>query len=484
VDKDIAKRLTAWKNDPIAFFVEALGIPKAYVWGKMKEMCETVALSRKIAIKAGHGVSKSFSVARLCLWYLYTHYPATIFTTAPSHNQVENILWREIRDALNKAAFQLGGKITTTKLELEDKWFAIGFATKPDQGQENATKIQGLHNEHVMIIFDEAAGIIKPIWEAKEGLMTNEKAKFIAIGNPTQATGEFVDCFNDPTYEKITISVFDSPNYKAGTEIIPGLSGKEFVESIRHKYGEDSNQWKSRVLGEIPDANADGLLTKQWIREAEEAKYKESDQDEDKRFVVWDVADGGEDAHVIKSYVNMNEVESIEVLGRKIEEVEPKVWRALRKIRGNCIVVDADGIGRVATEFLEGSADINTEIIPFEGSSKDVDDEDMFRNKRDQGHWKMRDAFVERKIKIIPNQNARNEYQTLRLMDNPRGLIQMEPKKDIKKRISRSPGHSDCTMMMCSEYEDIPVSETPEDNDPYGYRSRDSYVFKNHAMAV
>jgi hypothetical protein len=44
---------------------------------------------------------------------------------------------------------------------------------KTDTVTEQATRFQGFHNENVLILFDEAAGILREIWEAKDKLLTN-----------------------------------------------------------------------------------------------------------------------------------------------------------------------------------------------------------------------------------------------------------------------------------------------------------------------
>ena len=82
-------KILEWKNDPILFFIEALGLDPEMIWFKMRELAEAVKDHKRVAVKAGHSVSKTYSMARIALWYLYTHYPSTIITTAPTHSQVE-----------------------------------------------------------------------------------------------------------------------------------------------------------------------------------------------------------------------------------------------------------------------------------------------------------------------------------------------------------------------------------------------------------
>jgi hypothetical protein len=446
---------------------EVLDVAPEHVWCKMVEVAESLRDHQYTVVKAGNSLSKSYSVARLALWFLYTHYPSTVITTAPSQTQVEEILWREIAQAHANARIPLGGELLKTSLDLQKsvkgkKWFATGFATRPDTVTQQATRVQGFHNENVLVIMDEAAGVLTEIWDAVAKLLTTPRQKFLAIGNPTVAHGDFVDCFKDAKFNKVTISVLDSPNYIAKTEVIPGLSGVEFVEQTKAKYGEGSNFYKAMVLGEIPSEDVDALLQMAWIEAAENRKV-EHYFGYTKRFVTWDVADGGDDPHVIKAWENTTEIDSVELLGKKVEEAEPYVWRMLRKYRGNTIVVDGDGIGRVAVSLLEQTKDKNTFIIPFYGSSTEVNTPETFLHKRSEACWDMRNMFEKGIISIASIPEQREELAAIKLdQDTRKGNIAVEPKKLLKKRINRSPNHMDNIMMMAGMFEEIPVVEKAE----------------------
>jgi phage terminase large subunit len=448
-----------YQDDPIGFMVEVLDVSPNHVWSKMVELAESVRDYDYVCAKAGNSVSKSFTLGRLCNWFLFTHYPSTVITTAPSNIQVEEILWREIRDSHANSKIPLGGKVLKSKLELGEKWFATGFATKPDTVTKQATRLQGFHNENVLIIIDEAAGVDPLIYEAIDRLMSSEgNVKLVLVGNPTTSQGNFVDCFKDSKFKKITISAFDTPNYKEGREVIPGLAGRKFVQMVTDKYGVESNQFKSMITGEIPDEDIDSLIPISWIERAEKATEVDYDYKFTKRYIVWDVADGGNDAHVIKAYENTTEIDSLEIRGKKVEEAEPYVWRMLRTIGGNTIVVDADGVGRVAVGLLEGSKDGATDIIAFAGSDRDsVAEPETFYNRRHEGHWKLRELFEKSRISISDIPEQKEELSSIKLVDHKRGFIAVEPKKLLKDRIKRSPGHSDCHMMMAGTFEYIKI---------------------------
>ena len=483
-DQDRLDKFKRYIDDPIGFFTDFLDVDPKHVWSKMVEIVESIRDYQFTAVKAGNSLSKSYTVARAALWFLYTHYPATVVTTAPSTVQVEEILWREINTAHANAKIKLGGEPTKTSLDMQSwarkmgfrdgsgKWYAMGFATKPDTIETHATRFQGFHNHHVLLIFDEAAGIHKKIWEAADKLLTTPTQKLCVIGNPTMSKGDFVDCFKDARFNKVTVSVYDSPNYQAGKEVIPGLSGREFVETVKNKYGEHSNYFKAMVTGEIPDEDVDSLIPISWIERAEgrEVEYPFKSI---KKFIVWDVADGGDDLHVIKAWHNTTEVDSVEIRGKKVEEVEPYVWRLLRKIDGNAIVVDADGVGRVAVGLLEQSASKGVSIIPFEGSSKEVREKNMFQNRRHEAHWAMREFFEKDMISISRIAEQREELASIKLVDHSKGFIAVEKKKDLKDRLGRSPDRGDCIMMMCGTFWDIPIITKLNSRYPWKDKKKD-----------
>jgi len=262
-DRDAVALLLGGQRDPIGFMTSCLDVKPNHVWSKMRDVAEAVRDYPRVAVKAGHSVSKSYTAARLALWFLVCHPPATVVTTAPTHKQVEDILWREIAASHAEAKVPIGGTLTTTNLDLGPKWFATGFSTRPDTVTKQATAFQGYHNTHVLVILDEAAGIMPQIWEAADSLLSSGYCRLLAIGNPTSPYGRFPDCFREGSgYKCITISVLDTPNYQEDRDVIPGLAGRRFVEQAKRVYGEQSNYFRSRVLGEIPDYTEGSIFGK------------------------------------------------------------------------------------------------------------------------------------------------------------------------------------------------------------------------------
>lgn len=262
------KFIAKYQPDPIRFQIDCLDVKPEYVWSKMVEMAESVRDYQKTCVEAGHSVSKDYEAARIGLGFLFTHKPSTVVISGPGNNQVENIFFREVKEAYNKAKIPLGGRLTACKLDLDSKWFMIGFTASEDPGTDENTRTQGFHNEWVLVILTEAAGVPVSVWKAVESLIITNKHRLLVYGNPTKAQGPFADASNDPSYHYINISVKDTPNFIEGREVIPGVSGREYEAGIRLKYGIDSNEYAIRVLGRKPEYTV-GTYLGQWLAKAE-----------------------------------------------------------------------------------------------------------------------------------------------------------------------------------------------------------------------
>jgi hypothetical protein len=280
--------LMRYQDDPIGFGVNVLGVKPGFVWPKMREVCESVRDYQLTAVPAGHSVSKTFSAGRIVVpWFKCCFQPSTVITTAPSDNQVKNQLWREIHASYSGARIPLGGKLTTTmwdhkpsdavmaslspeQRELWEKNFAIGFSTSPDSTSDHASKMQGWHNEWMLVLIDEACGIARQIWRTvMEALVVNPRCKVLAIGNPTDPESDFASAcrlggkldhletssepyMSDMGFHVVPVSVLDTPNYIEGREVIPGLAGRDYEERICKRYAKGSNGWLIRVKGAFP----------------------------------------------------------------------------------------------------------------------------------------------------------------------------------------------------------------------------------------
>jgi hypothetical protein len=290
VERKIGDKILSYRKDPAGFAVDVLGVRKEYIWHGLRAVLESVRDNQLTAVPAGHSLSKTFGAGRILVpWFKTCFQPSTIITTAPSDNQVRNQLWREIHAGVNGSRIPLGGNLTTLQWEVKPSsgvlaklspeqralWemnFAIGFSTTADTVSETATKIQGWHNKWVLIVLDEAGGLLPQITKTvMESLVINERVKVLAIGNPTEAFGFFADIIEPNSgWNVVNLSVVNTPNYIEDKEVVPGLAGRAYERLIGDSYGRDSETYKVRVLGQKP-TYTEGTFYGKLISEAKKA---------------------------------------------------------------------------------------------------------------------------------------------------------------------------------------------------------------------
>ncbi|MXZ92763.1 MAG: hypothetical protein F4W95_05885 [Chloroflexi bacterium] len=247
--------------DPVRFAEETLGVS---LWDKQKGVLNAIRRRRRVAVRSGNGLGKDFTAAVALLWYLHAHDPGIVLSTAPTFRQVRHVLWRQIHALHRRAAETLGGKLLDIRWELAEDRYAMGLsATGADQ-------FQGFHCENMLVVVDEAEGVAEPIYEAIDAVMTSVNPKLLLISNPTRLSGAFYRAFHQEQgiYETITISALDSPNVENGRIDVPGLVTAQWVEERRAVWGENSDRFRSRVLGRFPERGADSLIAMSDIEAA------------------------------------------------------------------------------------------------------------------------------------------------------------------------------------------------------------------------
>jgi len=157
------------------------------------------------AVKSGHGIGKT-----ICAAWALVHIDSLVVTSAPTFNQVENVLWKgKVLELINnnpKIKQLLEVRNTSMNIKDHPGWMALGRSSnKPDN-------LQGLHAPYVLLILDEAPGIDEDIIQAVMGTLTTE-AKCLLIGNPTRNEGFFYDCFHSKRnmWNTLTVSSVVSP---------------------------------------------------------------------------------------------------------------------------------------------------------------------------------------------------------------------------------------------------------------------------------
>jgi phage terminase large subunit len=114
-----------------------------------------------VAVKSCHASGKTFSLAEIVLWWMMRWPDGIAITTSSSWEQVRREVWGEILKALRGSQIQFPVP-NQTEMTLAPDCYALGLSTN------DATRIQGFHGNHVLVVIDEAPGLDVAIWEAIE----------------------------------------------------------------------------------------------------------------------------------------------------------------------------------------------------------------------------------------------------------------------------------------------------------------------------
>lgn len=499
--------LAIFRNNPATFFTHILG---AKYERYQEEILNAIVAHDRVAVSASHSIGKSWTLARVVLWYLYTHPYSKVITTAPTGRQVEKILWSEIRTAHMHSKYPLGGRVLTTEIKVteEGDWAAIGFSPNNEansgaDGQGTTSNFQGWHSPYLMLIFDEATGVKPQLWVMGEGLLTTANVKFIAIANPTSTQSDFYKCFSNRAWHKIRLSCFDSPNLIANnitcldqllTEVNlcrslddeafharmksyvvtrPWLLTLRWVVEKALEWGTDSALFLSKVLGEFPEEGENVLMPLRIVEEAQEREYQF--QPGDRKTLGVDVARFGSDSSVITRMSGRAFTSKKVINKRRTTEVVGEVVAMCAEEMPDIIVVDETGLGSGVVDQLEELRQEGIKIHPSvevrgvqfgagvecstEGCRHDRDcDKAKYTNLKAR-MFDLLAKDMRTRIALIDEEVYLSELPSIQYKFNSKGQMHIESKDEYKKRTGKgSPDHADSAALAnYGHYDEIAV---------------------------
>ena len=461
-----------WRDDPVMFFREVLNF-EPDEW--QAQAARDLAANPKVSIKSGQGVGKTGLEAAVFLWFVTCFPHPRIVATAPTKQQLHDVLWSEISKWMSKSELlSILLKWTKTYVYMvgeEKRWFGVArTATKPEN-------MQGFHEDNMLFIVDEASGVADPIMEAILGTLSGANNKLLLCGNPTRTSGTFYDSHtrDRALYKCHTVSSVDSSR-----------TNKENIDSLIRKYGWDSNVVRVRVRGEFPEQEDDVFIRLSWIEssintelEPETAKALGCFFDDKGRKIIdrngvdsidigCDVARFGDDRTVIG--YKINEVAKI----FKKYNGQDTTWTAgnicrlynslvdLYKFKKKIYVkIDDGGVGGGVTDQLreikrrEPERYKMMEIVPIHFGQpikhKYYYDtttymmgiiREMLEPFDDAGNPRQPTL-------VLPNDDDLVGQLSCRKYSYVGGKIKVESKKEMKERGLSSPDEADCMLLTC-----------------------------------
>lgn len=453
------KRIPVYRKDPVLFAREVL-LFEPDEW--QKKALQDLASNPKVAIKSGQGVGKTGMEAVCLLWFLCCFPYPRIVATAPTKQQLHDVLWSEVNKWMSRSPL-LSEILKWTKTYIymrnyEKRWFAVArTATKPEN-------MQGFHEDNMLFIVDEASGVADPIMEAILGTLSGANNKLLLCGNPTRTSGTFFDAFNADRaiYKCHTVSSADSPR-----------TNKDNIKSLIRKYGEDSNVVRVRVKGEFPKQEDDVFIMLSIVEHCTMIDLPEDKAISRISFGV-DVARYGNDETVIAKNVGGKITLPVSFRGQSLMTTVGKIVQQYREVikeypayRGKIFVnIDDCGLGGGVTDRLE---EVKAEeklsrmvIVPVNAAAKVPDDvvEDgkgkvkaceIYENMNTYLWGTVKDRMTLEEISLENDNELVAQFSCRKYRLTSRGRMLLESKEEMKKRGIESPDRADAVALSCYE---------------------------------
>jgi phage terminase large subunit len=329
---------TAWmrsRDNPLLFVTDVLGA-KPEPW--QAEALQAVGQHDRVSIRSGHGVGKTTLEAWLILWFLLTRQNCKVPVAANSQDQLRDTIWPEIGkwhrtlpDAL-KAMIDVQAERIVIVHDPEG-----AFAVRRTASKDNPEALQGFHAEHLLFLIDEASGIPDIVFEVGMGALSTPGAKVVMAGNPTRTSGFFYDTHHSLRDRWQTMHVNCLDVHRA----------QGHIEDIRAKYGESSNAWRVRVLGEFPTADDETVIPLELVQSAVGRSVSSLEY-----YPVWgvDVARFGDDRtaiakrqanRLLEPIIHWSGIDLMATAGRIKAEYDGTSY----DMRPSEILIDAIGLG-------------------------------------------------------------------------------------------------------------------------------------------
>lgn len=455
-------RFAVYHDKPVEFAHEILGVEKLT---KKQEAILLAALEhRRIVIRSGHGVGKTFIMAVLVVWWLYAR-QGIVVTTAPTKEHVEDVLWREIRGLAKNSPVPLPGTKLQTEIRVTPEWTAVGLST------DKPAAFHGRHHPRLLVVIDEAPGVSEQVHLEASTLATGSQNCIVMIGNPTTTSGTFYKACRMPEiWHQMHISCMEHPNVTEGYEVIEGAVTREWIHEFRTKWGENHPFWFSRVLGEFPKISSKGVIPQAWVHRAMDETLRkkaldEAEKNKTPRVGGLDVARYGENLTVL-TVRRGDAVEEIISWGNvSLMETAKRATEYIKEYSLKTLVIDASGIGAgVYDRMIEN----HQPVMAYNGGHRAFT-VGTFTNRRTEMWWHLRQRF-ERERLWIPNNEVLEgdliapEYNLL-----GSGRIKVETKEDLLERGIKSPDYAD-SLVLCFAVDENPDADLEKplerDQDP------------------
>lgn len=498
-----------YQRRPVDWIVEKLGVPRhtldwelcyqindiaEHAWdgnvaNPLVRILEALADWKHVGVESATTTGKTFLAACVVLWFLACFENSLVLTVAPKEDQLTLLVWMEIGRLFPKFRehFPQAEK-THLRIRMvpgaddEDVWTAKGFVAgvKAEEIEGSATKAQGFHREHMLVLFEEMPGIHPAIVRAFFNTCRAPHNLMLGQGNPNHQLDQLHLFCTRPRVTHVRISALDHPNVVCdNASIIPGAVSRQGVEeaAAAEEDGVESRMYQSRVRGISPAEATDALIKWAWCEaaaalwEQEEARRKAGQPllfRSGRRAKGVDVAnsEAGDKAAIADGdgafleSIRSFQCPDANLLGLQVYREmlgvlpgQPLPAERTYTVLPEHVGIDSIGVGagtvNELARLMDGAYLVYAFVsgrTPYKNAEKAPDgtlfdwapDAGQFENLRAQALWQLREDLRLGRLAIPRNPALWRQLTAFTYQPFP-GKVVVESTKDIKKRIGRSP---------------------------------------------
>lgn len=377
------------------------------------------------AVASGHGIGKSAVTAWIVGWIMSTRPFARGTVTATTNQQLSTRTWAEVakwnKRCITGHWFDVStsrGAMIMKHRQHPDAWFCS--AQSCDEHNSEAFAGQHAVNSSSFYIFDESSGVPDATHTVAEGGLTDGEPMMFAFGNPTQNTGWFAECFKSQRHRWRTWQI-DSRDVQ--------ITNKQHLQDMIDDYGIDSDRVKVRVRGMFPALSAKQFFSAKDLDAAFGRHLEITQYAWAPKILTLDPAWEGDDELVF----GLRQGLKFDILGAISKndndiEIAQKLAQFEDDHEADAVFVDAGyGTGIVSAGDTWGR---DWQLVWFAGESANPG----CLNKRAEMYEAAR-LWLKSGGALPKDHRLYNEAMAIETVARDDGKIQIESKKDLKKRL-------------------------------------------------
>lgn len=453
----LTANIERWRLDPVGFVhdVFAAGWEAAHPGKKfelekwhIKGLKALVGPRPRVAAKAAKGVGKTAFLSWVGWWFLLCFPHAKGAATSVTGDNLDTGLWTELAvwmgfSPLLEQLFE--HTATAVKARHHPKTWKLShrtFAVDAEAGKQNES-MAGLHADHVFVLIDEAGAVPVGVFRAAEGIFNDKNAHplLVAVGNANDIDGPLGIICTQEAERWALVEITGDPD---DPDRCTRVDINEAREQIR-LHSRNDPVVRVNILGKFPLRGSNKLLGTDEVSDAMKRDSPERVWVDDPVIFGLDAALDGDDSNVLAKRQGTMSWSKPEWIWRNVKprQLADMIGVILDKNPGyGALFIDiTGGWGNAVMLRLEDLRYPNIIGVDFGAPALDP----QFANRRAEMHFLMadwvkgfgcltKDEFLRAELCAPGYGSTTKGGHTVRIV---------EPKKDIKARLGRSPDKSD-----------------------------------------